>query len=226
MNKNMLLIVGIIGIGVFVLPSTLSLFAGQHSWYDPASATGIPCEKCHFLEEEELLSAVGPHNPNYVSIINTSANYNGTAGEPGGSDFWGGDTVTDRCYGCHQATGSANSSHALYDTWDNQRNYTHAAVAVWCLDCHPWVESELKNTSAAHKPFYEDLKNESEIGILRSKNMACIGCHTHVGVNISWTRNEYVSYNITGNKTGYVVEWNNTDDLGTNDSRFQSMPGY
>ena len=38
-NKNLLLATAIIGIGLFVLPSTLSMFAGQHSWYNPNPAT-------------------------------------------------------------------------------------------------------------------------------------------------------------------------------------------
>jgi hypothetical protein len=224
LNKNLLLVTAIIGIGLFVLPSTLSMFAGQHSWYDPSS-NGIPCEKCHFLEKEELAASGGPHDPLYSSILNNSANYNGTAGNPGGSDFWGGNTVNDRCYGCHQVTGSKNASHALNDSWANQNDTVHAAVAVWCIDCHPWVESELTNSSAAHKPFYEDL-NTSGSEILQKPNQACLGCHTHVGVNISWERNEYVSYNITCNKSGYVVTWNTSDDLGTNTSRFNSSSGY
>jgi hypothetical protein len=226
-NRNLFLIAAIIGIGIFVLPSTLSMFAGQHSWYDPNN-NGIPCAKCHFLEEEELAASGGPHDPDYSGLLNMSANYNGSAGDgnPGGSDFWSGDTVTDRCYGCHQVTGSANSTHALADSWANQNDTVHAAVAVWCIDCHPWVENELTATNAAHKAFYEDLEGGATITGLQNPNQACLGCHTHVGVNLSWTRNEYVSYNVTCDSSGYEVSWNASDDMGTNSSRFQSVAGY
>ncbi len=226
LNKNLLLLVAIIGIGLFVLPSTLSMFAGQHSWYDPKDS-GIPCQKCRFLEAEELAASGGPHDPNYDGLLNSSANYNGTVGSMGGSDFWGGTTVNDRCYGCHQTTGSVNASHDLADSWANQNDTVHAAVAVWCIDCHPWVESELNNSNAAHRDFYIDL-NASGTSLLQKPNQACLGCHTHVGVNISWTRAEFVSYNISVNTTSqsYDVAWNTSDTLGENATRFNSSSGY
>ena len=223
-NKNLLLATAIIGIGLFVLPSTFSMFAGQHSWYDP-EGNGIPCQKCHFLEEEELAASEGPHDPDYTGLINLSANYTGIVGEVGGTYFWGDTTELSRCYGCHQVTGTTNTSSPLNDTWGSHNDTVHAAVAVWCTDCHPWVERELKNDSAAHKAFYEDLVNDTSV-VLQNENKACIGCHTHVGVNISWTRNEYVSYDVTCNKSGYVVTWNQTDELGVNASEFNSTQGY
>ena len=230
LNKNLMLVVAIVGIGLFVLPSTLSMFAGQHSWYDPRTSTGIPCEKCHYLEKEELAASEGPHDPDYTGLLNTSAQYNMThLGQPGGTDFWGGDTVNDRCYGCHQTTGSINQTNILLrDDWNNSRNYTHAAVAVFCTDCHPWVKDELINTSAAHKPFYEDISGAggNDTIMLKKENQVCLGCHTHVGVNISWTRAEYVSYDIVANKSGYTVTWNATDELGSNATEFESNPGY
>jgi hypothetical protein len=224
-NKNLLLVVAIIGIGLFVLPSTLSMFAGQHSWYNPEN-NGIPCQKCHFLEEEELAASGGPHDPDYSGLLNASANYTGIVGEVGGTDFWGGSTELSRCYGCHQTTGTENASSPLYDTWATQNDTVHAAVAVWCIDCHPWVESELNNSNAAHRDFYVDL-NTSGTSLLQKPNQACLGCHTHVGVNISWTRAEFVSYNISVNTTSqsYEVEWNTSDTLGENTSRFNSTPG-
>ena len=227
LNKNLILVIAIVGIGLFVLPSTLSMFAGQHSWYDPKES-GIPCQKCHFLEAEELSASGGPHDPDYTGLLNSSAPYNDSEGGVGGTDFWGTNTVNDRCYGCHQTTGSNESGSTLYDSWDNQRNYTHAAVAVHCTDCHPWVKDELTNVSAAHEPFYDDIigTGGSDAIMLKQENQVCLGCHTHVGVNISWTRAEYVSYNITANDSGYYVTWNSSDSLGENASRFNSSSGY
>ena len=34
-TRFLLLSVAIVAVGLFVLPQTLSLFAAQHSWYDP-----------------------------------------------------------------------------------------------------------------------------------------------------------------------------------------------
>ncbi|MCK4459335.1 MAG: hypothetical protein KAU52_06410 [Methanosarcinales archaeon] len=230
-SKVLMLSVAVIAIGLFALPSTLSMFAGQHSWYDPKS-DGIPCQKCHFLEDDELSASGGPHDTDYDALINTSMDYgNGTTTNGvGGALFWGtGNSITDRCYGCHQRGGSYGYTgyDDLNGTWETDRNEKHAAIAVWCIDCHPWVETELKHTKAAHKPFYEDLVNETDDMHLQKENRACLGCHTHVGVNITWDRNEYLSYNVSCTSGGYNVSLNNTPgSFGTNGSKHGSESGW
>ncbi len=230
-SKVLMLSVAVIAVGLFALPSTLSMFAGQHSWYDPKLSGGIPCQKCHFIEKQELAGSNGPHSTVYTELVNTSMNYSTNelpGGTAGGIDFWGGtNSDDDRCYGCHQRAGSNNSSHTLLaGSWDDHRNDQHAAIAVWCIDCHPWVVDELCNGSAAHKPFYEDLNNETDDMHLQNENRACLGCHTHVGVNITWERNEYVSYNVDCDGKGYNVTWNTSDNLGLNASEFNSSSGW
>ena len=200
-SANMILLIAIIGIGLYVLPSTLSMFAGQHSWYDP-SGRGIPCDKCHVLEKEELMGTNGPHSTNYgATTYNSSANYNGTKGFVGGSEFWGGNDPNDRCYGCHQVGANFPVSSPLNSTnttWANKNDTVHVAVVIYCVDCHSWVDDALNESLSAHKEFYYDL-NTTKTGLLKGGNSACIGCHTSVGVNISWTRNTSISF--TANKS-------------------------
>ena len=195
LNKNFMLMVAIIGIGIFVLPSTLSMFAGQHTWYDPDG--GIPCEKCHFIEEQELVGSGGPHDPDGYTKYNSSMTYS----------VWTGETSTSsRCLGCHQSATEYNN------------NTQHAAIAVLCTDCHSWVISELQAEGAAHTSFY-DAMNVTGDDSLRKSNKACIGCHTMVGVNTTWVRAAYVAYNVSVDDTGaYTVQWNTTDGFGTNAS--------
>ena len=198
-NINTILAIAVIGIGLFILPLTLSMFAGQHSWYDP-SERGIPCNKCHFLEKEELISTHGPHSTFYgddtsKSTYNSSANYNGTPGFVGGSVFWGGDDENDRCYGCHQVGANFSASSPLNTTnttWAERNDTVHAAVVIYCVDCHSWVDNALNESLSAHKEFYYDLNTSP--GVLKGGNSACIGCHTGVGVNISWTRNTSITF--------------------------------
>nr|QNO47292.1 hypothetical protein POPKKDDM_00011 [Methanosarcinales archaeon ANME-2c ERB4] len=235
-NKILLLSVAVVAIGLFALPSALSMFAGQHSWYDPTDSGGIPCAKCHFLEKEELAASGGPHSVAYTSLVNKSMDYGSGPGAGGGNTFWGGtDSVDSRCYGCHQRAGSASSHEFLNGSWDDHRDDQHAAIAVWCIDCHPWVVDELSDGKAAHRWFYDGLNATTEPGTddlaLQQPNRACLGCHTHVGVNITWQRNAYVSYDVTcdalsGTVGGYGVTWNTSDALGVNASRFSSTSGY
>jgi hypothetical protein len=55
--KFTLAIIALVGIGVFALPSTMSLFAGQHSFYNiDATGNQVPCQKCHGDVKAELTS--------------------------------------------------------------------------------------------------------------------------------------------------------------------------
>lgn len=222
-NVNVLLAVAIIGIGLYILPSTISAFAGQHSWYNP-SERGIRCDTCHFLEKEELMGSGGPHSPDYgPATHNASANYNGTSGFAGGSIFWGGDNPNDRCYGCHQVGANFPVSSPLNTTntsWGDRNNTVHAAVVIYCVDCHSWVDDALDESLAAHKEFYYDLNTSS--GILKGGNSACIGCHTGVGVNISWTRNTTIKFTADKSTGDYAISDMNATGIKTD---FSSSSG-
>lgn len=64
-TKFTLAIIALVGIGVFALPSTMSLFAGQHSFYNiDATGNQIPCKKCHGDIQAELNANADPLNPN------------------------------------------------------------------------------------------------------------------------------------------------------------------
>jgi hypothetical protein len=55
-----LLTVAICAIGIFALPGTVSIFSGQHSWYDlSAGQNEVPCEKCHGDIADEMISENG-----------------------------------------------------------------------------------------------------------------------------------------------------------------------
>ncbi len=54
-SKFTLLLIALVGIGVFALPSTMSIFAGQHSFYNiDATGNQVPCQKCHGDVKAEL----------------------------------------------------------------------------------------------------------------------------------------------------------------------------
>lgn len=68
-SKFTLALIALVGIGVFALPSTMALFAGQHSFYNiDATGNQVPCTKCHGDVKAELTSGgstvtgtKGPH---------------------------------------------------------------------------------------------------------------------------------------------------------------------
>lgn len=60
-KKLAIVLVSLMGIGLFALPQTMALFAGQHSFYniDP-TGNQVPCEKCHGDVQTELSGAIDP----------------------------------------------------------------------------------------------------------------------------------------------------------------------
>ncbi len=56
-NKKILIVIALVGIGLWALPSTMSLFAGQHSFTNiDATGNQIDCVKCHGDVNAELAS--------------------------------------------------------------------------------------------------------------------------------------------------------------------------
>ncbi len=54
-SKFTLALIALIGVGVFALPSTMALFAGQHTFYNiDATGNQVPCVKCHGDVKMEL----------------------------------------------------------------------------------------------------------------------------------------------------------------------------
>ena len=138
MNLFKLLLITVIfaATGLVILPNTVSLFAGQHYWYDLSGIAGdiggqVPCEKCHADVAEEMGAGVGPH-----------------MGETGYGRF--------ECEYCHRTFWFEESDdvnqtiyNKYYHTYATVKNtYTnyepgkeaHAASTVPCMYCHSGAE--------------------------------------------------------------------------------------
>ncbi|MBN2487532.1 MAG: cytochrome c3 family protein [Methanosarcinaceae archaeon] len=266
-NKPLIfLFVAIVAIGFFVLPNTLAMFAGQHSWYDP-NDDGIPCEKCHFLEAQEMSALVGPHtgetgydrmectychrgfdigtnniDSSFTSYLDNS--YKVHAGQtlpcmychsgadsgyapPGGLSSTKHDPDQD-CIFCHEGVHGD-----IYDDNDDCRKcHVNAsgsgAAGTSVMYITPAkgfgltenaTDKAYNGNRSVHTKFVQDAKNMS---ILEDSNEACLGCHTTTRVNISWTRLEYIAYDVTANSSGYVVSINNSAIGGANVSFMSS----
>ncbi len=247
-TKLFLLSAAVVVIGLFALPATVSMFAGQHSWYDPKDQ-GIPCEKCHWLEYEEMRSGeYSQHRPHVYQngstyhfeceechnvTIDVDDYYH--AGESGHSPAHAASIVS--CLACHGAELNNTTMHELGNRYDMMYPVTEDR----CGKCHDighngglgfyigeafidHVDTELSHPRAAHRAFYIAMRDEDTA--LSDANEACLGCHSRTGVNITWARNSYVSYHVTCDKSGYNVSWNTSDNLGTNRTVFGSSSGW
>ena len=106
--KAMVLIIGIIAIGLFALPSTLAMYSGQHDFIEGAD---VDCAKCH-SESDPIYGelAGGPHNSftckqcHGFEASNPNIN-NGSMGHAA--------TTSVTCVGCHSNTDYAGGSGGL-----------------------------------------------------------------------------------------------------------------
>lgn len=199
-KKGNLLLIGIAltAISVFIIPSTMSMFVGQHRWYSVTSASAQYdlCQRCHIAEVSEWKANTGAH----------AAYRTWTKSETG---------VDPGCF-CHQInqtrlatfgfdssqmkqfnfevfneSGQLNTSKDSWK-WTNKTSFRsqstpHAAVTIECVDCHYNASAQLNNTNEAHKAFFLQTKNTT-LNPYGSNNTACMACHTMVGLNITMTR--------------------------------------
>lgn len=87
MNKKILLYLALMALGVYAMPNTVALFAGQHSFYGSA---GIECDTCHADVLAQLQAGAS-----YEKHRAAAANYNYTTYLSLGGKAYNGSTITD-----------------------------------------------------------------------------------------------------------------------------------
>ena len=194
-SNLVLMTVAIVAVGIIAMPSTISLFAGQHTWYNISGDNDLPCRKCHadvFAELEQ------------------SAFHKWSSSLQAGQGTGTPDNTA--CYGCHRANASIQYANVGTSVTDVKAgNKSHAASTVACMLCHQFNASvhvltmsgyeaggfaqptgspyTYNNTThpgghAAHQGFIQSAIDDTT---MEDANEACIACHTHIPVKINWT---------------------------------------
>ena len=211
--KFLLITIILVATGLVVLPNTVSLFAGQHYWYNLSGAgNDVPCKKCHADIAEEMKAHIGPHTgeTGYVfdcELCHRAGGFNGiTFASVSGSYT----SVTPGVQAHAASVVRCMDCHGAYDN-PNHVSYYLSIGAQTCYECHgnPGVFSKdyviaggFGLTSypgdtgayAAHLAFVREAINNST---LRGENEACIACHTAVPVKINWTHARVIEFNVT-----------------------------
>ena len=171
-SKMALLGIAIVMLGLFILPETIAMFVGQHDFYDTTTASnGINCLKCHGDVRDEL---------NRASAVNLFHRF--------------GYDDARMCEACHMTT-APQLKEGLKQGPGGQ---FHAAAAPACIDCHGGTgpgngaREIMTGSEEVHKAFANE-SNSSKL--LKGANEACISCHTHIGVNITWTKATTIEFN-------------------------------
>jgi hypothetical protein len=223
-----LLAIAFIAIGIFALPGTVSMFGGQHNWYDvsPPGGNDVPCEKCHGDVADELGNS-GPHVSMECWYCHRTGNLtgytyasgDGTASIPG-EEAHAASTV--ECMECHEGFGISYES-CMQTNCHGYGPTTLPHPVEWlnepCGNCHAEYTGEAHfsstleaggfnltinpsdtGTAAAHKAFVNDSINNSDL--MEGANEACITCHTHVAIDINWTKEYNMALTVTADHEG------------------------
>ncbi|MCZ7384152.1 MAG: hypothetical protein O8C63_05310 [Candidatus Methanoperedens sp.] len=245
-SKVILLSLAVVAVGLFALPSTMSLFAGQHTWVD---LDEFKCQKCHQDIYDELTTKSAYHGGFETSYGNACArcHYTTPNGNKTGANLTAQQWQKKNSNG---TTGYSNDTNGYYQAV----NFTaHSAITVECLACHgtsnrtfnatsqKWSNNPaigLQSDTEAHKVFYYASVSNKSVGDvnysslldknilasgvplwydtsmpnqtvvqLKGTNAACIGCHTHAVVNITWNRAIGYEMNANVTNTGWDVDF-------------------
>ncbi|MDY6865110.1 MAG: multiheme c-type cytochrome [Halobacteriota archaeon] len=203
-NKIALLMVAILAIGIFALPSTMAMFGGQHNWYDlEDDGNQVPCIKCHADVYDEFQNT-GIHKT-------LAGGVNSTSGDFGDAGTY---AVDQACHACHRTDLTGYTFASGDGTSSTAGEEAHAASTIACMECHEHGVSSLDanysnypfaggfaNMTAAGSSFdYNDsasdgskaahndfIKGAIDDTLMEDSNEACITCHTHVAIDINWT---------------------------------------
>ena len=97
-RKIVMLLIGIVAIGMFALPSTLAMYTGQHNFSDGAS---VDCNKCH--GGSDSVGTELANGDNHTTFSCKRCHGFGTGQNPNVDDGTMGHAATSQvtCTGCH-----------------------------------------------------------------------------------------------------------------------------
>lgn len=176
-GKLILLLMSVVSVGMFVLPSTLAMYTGQHTFID---GDNVDCAKCHGNIDlgdgtaHSTFACDDCHAEAYLGFDN-SLNITNYAGNE--SIRVHAAAITINCIGCH----SDPEYFYNYTTFDNG---TKDGIVN--------VSYELEGTGSAHRFLNLSLTNAT--GGFNDKDLVCVSCHTKVQVEVPST--EYVNTTI------------------------------
>ncbi|MEA3488639.1 MAG: hypothetical protein U9R10_05255 [Euryarchaeota archaeon] len=224
-SKIMLMGIAVVAMGIFALPSTVSLFAGQHSWYDLSESVGgtsgvnnVPCEKCHQDIGDEMksggngvhrdLTCAMCHRAPFTGYTYARGHYEhgtlGTQPPRPGQEAHAASAIA--CMDCHAAYDPPlmNSPHTKDREYSGKcgnchlnGNYGAGCLAAGGFGLTPY-ESDT-GTNATHKQFVLGASGDT---LMEGANEACIACHTRIGVNITWTKSAHMNFTASKDETG------------------------
>jgi cytochrome c2 len=212
---RMFMLMGIIVMGIYVLPSVTAKFTGSHTMeVNQSGVRSMSCGNCHqYIANELNLSdgslsdyVVDQHitalkNANYANASNTSA--------PLAIDSISGATIDEVCMLCHQVQSGVSGGHTnvtIRACTDVVCHGYNSSANITLAYTNQNITEKLSSTSDAHSVWYNamtdgspykaedvngragDIANQTAVnssGYYTVSFYTCLGCHTHVGIDFS-----------------------------------------
>ena len=193
-GKALLITIIVFALGLIVLPSTVSIFHGQHIWYNLSGyGNNVPCVKCHADVYEELQQSVHKnlkcsdcHRAN-KSITYASVNGNYTNVTPGVQAHAASIVA---CMMCHQI----NASYASKTPGPYAGGFNVTMLGI--PSPYNYSNSTYNGVVAAHNTFIAyAIANATGSNILLDSTEACVACHTNTEVTMKF--NTTTGINVT-----------------------------
>lgn len=247
-SKILILSFAVVAVGLFALPSTMSLFAGQHTWYNTED---IKCQKCHQDIYDELTGLSAYHggfeasygnacarchvSPNATNFNRTGANlskgawiaYKSKSNAISGQvNFTAHAAITVECLACHgtsNVTSSSNSPLKLMGDQEAHKVFYFASVSSKAVGDVNYSSLKAAGIITGAPQWYDTGSPNQTVVQLKGTNAACIGCHTHATVNITWNR--AIGYEMSANVTNAGWNMNFTGVSASTSTTFTSGDG-
>jgi hypothetical protein len=252
-DMRMLMLIGIIITGIYVLPSVTAKFAGSHTMeFNATGVSSMNCGDCHQYVQDELNatsaanSVIDAHitaltDSNYTNSTNTSA--------PLAIDSIPGATISDVCMLCHEVQTAASGAHtkvtirACTDVACHGLNSSAGIATPYPAKQN--ITEKLSSDADAHSVWYNAMTSASPYKVEDVDGRAgdilnqtavtgsnytisfytCLGCHTHVGIDFSpINRWNRFTINVTFDTSGAAtIQFINMTD--TNSTYASKLPG-
>ncbi len=192
-GHSILIMVALFTMGLVVLPTTVSLLSGQHSFYEVNEGYESRCIKCHADIYEELRSG---------SNHSTIDSNNGFSGE--------------ECLGCHRANVSTTYANA---TRNQPGGEAHAATITDCGYCHfdkdnnfnapvagGFGLSNVEPDTGIYASHYSFVIQSREGDMASNHSESCIACHTNCAVEINFNVSVRSKVSVTNTNDGWEIQ--------------------
>jgi len=197
LEKVLLITATAFAIGFIALPSTVTLFHGQHIWYGLANGKELPCIKCHadvYIELRQSahrnLSCYSCHRANKsIVYANVGTTYiNVTPGVQAHA------ASVVACMLCHQI--NATNASRTPGPYAGGFNVTMLGVT----SCYNYSNATYNGIVAAHNPFVAYSINKSSP--LLDSTEACLACHAAVNVTMTFTTSTGINVTVVDEPLG------------------------